>query len=53
MANLLAERFGLVYHREMKDFPGYAIVVAKGGPQLTPTTLVRDRDQHLRLHWYP
>jgi len=38
LANLLAERFGLVFHRVMKDFPGYAITVAKGGPKLTPTT---------------
>jgi uncharacterized protein (TIGR03435 family) len=38
LASLLAERFGLVFHRVMKDFPGYAITIAKGGPKLTPTT---------------
>ena len=37
MANLLAERFGLVCHRVMKDFAGYEITVAKGGPKLTPS----------------
>jgi len=29
MANLLAERFGLVSHRVVKDFAGYEITVAK------------------------
>lgn len=42
MVNLLAERFGLVYHQQMKDFPGYAIVATKGGSKvrakLKPTT---------------
>ena len=32
MANLLAERFGLICHRVTKDFAGYEITVAKGGP---------------------
>ena len=31
---LLAERFKLVIHREMKEMPVYALVVAKGGPKL-------------------
>ena len=31
---LLAERFKLTYHRETKDIPGYALVVAKSGPKL-------------------
>jgi bla regulator protein BlaR1 len=31
---LLAERFHLAFHRESKDLPVYALVVAKGGPKL-------------------
>jgi uncharacterized protein (TIGR03435 family) len=32
---LLAERFHLTLHREMREMPIYAITVAKGGPHLT------------------
>ncbi len=31
---LLAERFGLVAHNEMKDLPAVALVVGKGGPKM-------------------
>ena len=34
LVSLLAERFKLVMHRETKVFPGYALVVAKGGSKL-------------------
>lgn len=37
MANLLAERFGLVVHRVAKELSGYEITVAPGGPKLTPS----------------
>jgi uncharacterized protein (TIGR03435 family) len=37
MQRLLAERFKLAVHKENKIFDGYALVVAKGGPKLTPT----------------
>ena len=32
--SLLAERFKLVVHRDKKEFPVYALVVAKNGPKL-------------------
>ena len=32
---LLAERFGLVFHRERKELPVYFLVAGKGGPRLT------------------
>lgn len=34
LAPLLAERFHLVIHRETKDSPVFALLVAKGGPKL-------------------
>ena len=34
LQNLLAERFKLVVHKETKELPTYALVVAKGGPKM-------------------
>jgi uncharacterized protein (TIGR03435 family) len=38
MRTLLAERFQLQTHRETRDVPSYALVVAKGGHKLKPST---------------
>lgn len=35
LRNLLVDRFHLVFHTVRKDFEGYALTVAKGGPKLT------------------
>ena len=35
---LLEERFGLKYHRETRELPMYALVVAKGGAKLKEST---------------
>jgi uncharacterized protein (TIGR03435 family) len=35
--NLLADRFGIVLHREPKEFPVYELTVAKGGAKLKTT----------------
>lgn len=34
LQNLLAERFHMQFHREKRDLPAYALVIAKGGPKL-------------------
>ena len=38
LQSMLADRFHLVYHRETKELPAYALMVAKNGPKLTPHT---------------
>jgi bla regulator protein blaR1 len=39
LRSLLADRFKLTLLHETKELPIYALVVAKGGPKLTPTTV--------------
>jgi len=34
LQQLLQERFHLAYHREIENFQGYELVIAKGGPKL-------------------
>jgi uncharacterized protein (TIGR03435 family) len=41
MQKLLADRFQLTFHRETKEMPVYALVLAKNGPKLR----VSDKDQ--------
>ena len=41
--SLLADRFGLVVHKEMKDGPIYVLSVAKGGAKLKVVTTPGDR----------
>lgn len=47
---LLAERFGLRFHREQREMPVYALTVAKGGPKMAksvgdPNGLGSDQDR--------
>jgi uncharacterized protein (TIGR03435 family) len=42
LQRLLAERFKLATHRAQKEYDGYALVVAKGGPRLKPTAGVSE-----------
>jgi len=38
LQNLLKDRFGLVLHHESRDFPGYDLLIARGGPKLKEWT---------------
>jgi uncharacterized protein (TIGR03435 family) len=38
LQNLLVERFHMVFHHETQNFPGYDLVVDKGGPKLKEAT---------------
>jgi uncharacterized protein (TIGR03435 family) len=38
LQKLIIERFGLRFHREQKEMPGYALVTGRNGPKLNPST---------------
>lgn len=46
LRTLLEERFKLAIHRETKELPGYALLVAKGGFKLKPVEAEDDDSQH-------
>ena len=43
LRKLLADRFGLTFHRESKEFPVYVLTVAKTGSKLRDSTAPSDR----------
>jgi uncharacterized protein (TIGR03435 family) len=43
LQTLLADRFQIRLHRESREAPGYALVVAKGGPKLKEAVADEDR----------
>jgi uncharacterized protein (TIGR03435 family) len=45
--NLLIERFQIKLHHDTTELPAYALVIAKGGPKLTPSTADPNREQHM------
>jgi bla regulator protein BlaR1 len=46
---LLADRFQLTVHRETRQLPVYALVIAKGGPKLTASNPNDGKTQSLRI----
>jgi uncharacterized protein (TIGR03435 family) len=46
LRTLLEDRFKLAVHRETKELPGYALVVAKGGFKLKPVEVDDDDTRH-------
>ena len=38
LQRLIIERFGMKFHREPKEVPGYGLVIGKNGPKLKPST---------------
>jgi uncharacterized protein (TIGR03435 family) len=51
LQSLLADRYHLKFHTESREFPGFALVVAKGGPKLTPHT--GEPGHHMNSHGDP
>ena len=52
LQNLLADRFGLKIHRETKELPVYALVVAKGGPKFKAAESQGLSINSNRTHWH-
>jgi uncharacterized protein (TIGR03435 family) len=52
MVNLLAERFGLKTHREMKELPGYELTFAPDAPTPTPLTETDEPELPRRMNRY-
>jgi len=50
---LLTDRFHLVFHREPKEMPVYAIVPAKSGPKLGEANTPADKAPILAVHMFP
>ena len=50
LQHLLAERFHLTVHHEMRHFPGYALLVDKDGPKLKEVTLDDDVPDGPQFH---
>ena len=48
LQNLIVERFHLVFHHETRNFPGYDLVVDKGGPKFKEVTPTPDAPQNRR-----
>jgi len=48
LQSLLADRFKLQFHNEKKELPVYALLVAKNGPKLKPSTTSED-DSSMRM----
>ena len=51
LRSLLADRFGVSLHSEMKDMPAHVLLLAKKGPALQPTRL--DPSEYRRLRVSP
>lgn len=51
LANLLAERVGLVIHQVTKEVIGYELIVASGGPKLTPARFSQSTVSARGMSW--
>ena len=49
--SLLSDRYRLKFHTESKEFSGYALLLAKNGPKLTPHT--GETGHHMNSHGDP